>query len=80
MLRAASALQFVAVLLVVLVVVVVDVGVGEDVVLVVDVVPVLSVVLAEALACGLADSAAAVSSVVAHAAIDSIRQADRGSR
>jgi hypothetical protein len=80
MLRAASALQFVAVLLVVLVVVVVDVGVGEDVVLVVDVVPVLSVVLAEALACGVADSAEAVSSVVAHAAIDSIRQADRGSR
>jgi hypothetical protein len=82
MLRAASALQDVAVLLVVLVVVVVEVGVGADVVLVVEVdaVPVVSVVLAEALASGVADSAEAVSSVVAHAAIDSIRQADRGSR
>ncbi|KQY54681.1 hypothetical protein ASD14_00255 [Lysobacter sp. Root494] len=78
MLRAASALQDVAEL-VVLVVVVVEVGVGADVVLVVEV-PVVSVVLAEALASGVADSAEAVSSVVAHAAIDSIRQADRGSR
>jgi hypothetical protein len=69
-------------LVVELVVVVVEVGVGAVVVLVVevDVVPVESVVLAEALASGVADSAEAVSSVVAHAAIDSIRQADRGSR
>src|SRR5688572_10467422 len=73
MLRAASALQAVAELLVVLVVVVVDVGVGADVVLVVEVdaVPVASVVLADALASGVAESADAVSSVVAHAAIDS---------
>jgi hypothetical protein len=64
------------------VVVVVEVGVGAEVLLVVEVdeVPVESVVLAEALASGVADSAEAVSSVVAHAAIDSIRQADRGSR
>jgi hypothetical protein len=81
MLRAASALQDAAELVVELVVVV-DVGVGADVLLVVEVdeVPVESVVLAEALASGVADSAEAVSSVVAHAAIDSIRQADRGSR
>lgn len=80
MLRAASALQDVAVLLVVLVVVVVDVGVGEEVVVVLEVVPVLSVVAVEAVASGVVASAAAVSSVVAHAAIDSSRQADRGSR
>jgi hypothetical protein len=82
MLRAASALQDAAELVVELVVVVVEVGVGAVVLLVVEVVvvPVESVVLAEALACGVADSAEAVSSVVAHAAIDSIRQADRGSR